>query len=102
MPMSDSQFRDASAQLAGALERRSPVLFDDVSYTLSLISITSQDTGSVEVIVAAKPAYGPTTHTGELHISPARLDEEDFPDLVVELMRRIVAGDLPPGARELL
>jgi hypothetical protein len=95
------EFPATFTRLAGELERTSPVLFDDVPHTVWLISITSPVTGSVQVIVAAKSASGPT-HTGEFHISPARLDDEDFSDLVVELMRRIVADDLPPGARELL
>ena len=42
-------------------------------------------------------------HTGELHLGPKRLDDLDYVEnAAIEVMKRIVTGGLPPGARELL
>ena len=42
-------------------------------------------------------------HTGELHLGRRRLDDLDYvEDAAIEVMKRIIHGDLPPGARELL
>jgi hypothetical protein len=54
----------------------------------------------IQVLIGAK--HTDESHTGELNISRRRLAEPDFPDIAVEIMRRIVSGDFPAGAGELL
>jgi hypothetical protein len=42
-------------------------------------------------------------HAGELHVGRGRLDDLDYVEnATIEVMKRIIHGDLPPGARELL
>jgi hypothetical protein len=89
--------------LSKQLEARSPIDVDGTRFTVWLIAIheyAPQRPDAIQVVVGAK--HADESHTGELRINRKRLSEPDFPDIVIETMRRIVSGDLPPGARELL
>src|SRR6476620_2472181 len=43
-------------------------------------------------------AHGEEEHTGALRITRERLTDPHIPDLAIEIVVRIVSGDLPPGA----
>ena len=94
---------EAFATLAKQLEARSPIEVDGTSFTIWLIDIHEHippQPHAVMVLIGAK--HADESHTAELHINRKRLSEPDFPDIAIEMIRRIVRGDLPPRARELL
>ena len=87
--------------LAKQLAARSPIDIDGTLFIVWLIAIHEHSPSgpdAIQVIIGAK--HGDESHTGELHINRRRLSDPDFPDTAVETMRRIVCGDLPPGAHE--
>jgi hypothetical protein len=90
--------------LAKRLEDRSPINIDGTPFAISLIDIRElapPGGPSLAVIVGAKSQS--EMHTGELHLGRRRLDDLDYvEDAAIEVMKRIIHGDLPPGARELL
>lgn len=94
---------EAFDRLSEQLEVRSPIDIDGTPFAVWLIDIHEYEPprrDAIQVLVGAK--HADESHIGELHIDRRRLTEPDFPDIAVETMRRIVTGDLPPGARELL
>ncbi len=88
-------------KLSRRLEAMSPVNIDGTPYGVWLIDIRpATTTGAVDVSIAAK--NGDRQYTGIVHVDASRLSEKDFAELLLTVMRRIVRGELPPGARELL
>ena len=88
-------------RLSEQLEARSPIDIDGTHFTVWLIAIHEHSPSgpdTIQVVIGAK--HGDESHTGELHINRRRLSDQNFPDTAVETMRRIVCGDLPPGAHE--
>jgi hypothetical protein len=87
--------------LSRELERRSPVLVNNVSYTVTLVDISRvAHSDRVDVLMTAKSQRH--QHTGTLQVDPASLTQRDFPDRALRLIERIVRGELLPGTRELL
>jgi hypothetical protein len=87
--------------LSKRLEARSPIDVDDTPFMLHLVEIRDADGGIVDVIVDAHS--NSERHTGELHLRRERLGNLDYlARSVVAAMERIIRGDLPPGARELI
>jgi hypothetical protein len=95
---------DAFEALSKRLEKRSPVDIDGTPFAIWLIEIREPGLPSaphVDVIVGAKNFS--ETHTGELHLGRERLKDLDYlENAIIEVMKRIINGDLLPGARELL
>jgi hypothetical protein len=96
--------QDAFEKLSKRLQKRSPIDVDGTPFTVWLIEIRdlhTHDGPAVAVIVGAKSDS--ETHTGELRVGRQRLEDlDDLENAIIEVMKRIINADLPPGARELL
>ena len=87
--------------LSQRLEARSPIDVDGAPFTVHLIEIRDAGNATVDVIVEAHSED--ELHTGELHLRRERLDDpSSLARAIVATMERIIRGDLPPGARELI
>jgi hypothetical protein len=83
------------------LEARSPIDVDGTRFTLHLAEIRDADEQTVGVIVEAHSDA--ELHTGELHLRRERLDDPgSLARAIVATMERVIRGDLPPGAREMV
>ena len=96
---------DGVHALSARLERRSPIgLLDGSSFEIALIDIREPESPvalHIDVVVGA--TYKSEKFTGELHLGRDRLEDLDYvEEAAVQMMKRIVTGDLPPGARDLL
>ena len=87
--------------LSKCVEARSPIDVDGTPFTLHLAEIREADEHTVDVIVEAHSDT--ELHTGELHLRRERLDDPgSLARAIVATMERIIRGDLPPGAREVV
>jgi hypothetical protein len=94
---------DRFENLSRLLETRSPIEFDGTPYAVWLIECRdSRSSGaqSVDVLVGARSQS--QTHTGEVRLTRDRYTDAEINELAVDLTKRIVRGELPPGRRELL
>ena len=87
--------------LSKRVEARSPIDVDGTSFTLHLAEIRKADEQTVDVIVEAHS--NTELHTGELHLRRERLDDPgSLARTIVAAMERIIRGDLPPGAHQMM
>jgi hypothetical protein len=94
---------DHFVKLSAAFEKRSPIQIDGEPFAVWLIDIRKPIVPgkAVDVVFGAKGNN--TSHTGELHLGPDRLDEEAYVvDHAVATIERIVRGELPPGTLDYL
>jgi hypothetical protein len=87
--------------LSTRVEARSPIDVDGTQFTLHLTEIREADEHTVGVIVEAHSDA--ELHTGEFHRRRERLDDPgSLARAIVATMERVIRGDLPPGAREVV
>jgi len=90
----------AAEALSKCVDARSPIDVDGTLFTLHLAEIREADEHTVVIVEAHSDTE---LHTGELHLRRERLDDPGaLARAIVATMERIVRGDLPPGAREVL
>jgi hypothetical protein len=94
---------DRFENLSRLLETRSPIDIAGTQHAVWLIEFRdASPTGaqSVDVLIGARSQS--QSYTGELHLTRDRYTDAEIVGLAIDLMKRIVRGELPPGGREFL
>jgi hypothetical protein len=95
-----ASFNELRRRLAG----RSPIDVKGVPCTIILVAVQEPLLPTeTHVDVRLEAEYEGRHFRGELHLGRDRLHDLQYvEDVSVETMRRIVTGDLPPGAMDLV
>jgi len=101
-PEGHAAHHDAFVALSKSLEVISPLRISDVPYAVWLIDIIESPDGEViDVTIGAKSQA--SQHTARLHVDRDQLSKPDeIARRAAAAIERIVAGQLPPGAAEIL
>jgi hypothetical protein len=89
--------------IAHAIKTRSPVDIDGTSFTLTLTEFKESlpyEVKHIEVLFMALSTDA--RHNGMLHLAPDNYTDDEIADLVVNTIRDIVRGKLPPGTSSLV
>ena len=89
------------AQLSDQLLAKSPLDVQGTHFTLSLAKVLyplPHETQTIRVLIDAH--HGRERFRGVLAVSPDRFRGQGFVADIVAVMKAIIRGDLPPGARE--
>jgi len=95
--------RDSFESLSRLLEAKSTIDIDETPHAVWLIEFRDPSpiqAQSVDVLIGARSQS--QSYTGELHLTRDRYTDQEMVELAIDLMKRIVRGELPPGGRELL